>query len=296
VLSDPEKRKIYDQFGEDGLKGGMPSGAANGGGMPGGFPAGGFQFRPGNAEDIFSQFFGGASPFGGGGGGFGGMMDEDEGGFGSFMGMPGGASRMFTGGMPGMGGGAMRGGPFGGGPPAPTEHPLSFSLEELYKGCTKRLKVSRTITEPSGNSMRVQEPLEVNAKPGHKKGTKFTFAEKGDEGPGRRAADVVIVIDERPHPVFTREGNDLHYTYRLPLADALCGPTMRVPTLDGRQLDVVMEGVAHPHAVKVVRGEGMPISKSPGTKGDLRIHFDIAFPKSLSPQQKAAIRANLPAR
>ena len=55
VLSDPDKRKVYDQFGEDGLKGGIPPGAANGGGMPGGFPAGGFQFRPGNAEDIFSQ-------------------------------------------------------------------------------------------------------------------------------------------------------------------------------------------------------------------------------------------------
>lgn len=55
VLSDPEKRKVYDQFGEDGLKGGIPPGAANGGGMPGGFPAGGFSFRPGNAEDIFAQ-------------------------------------------------------------------------------------------------------------------------------------------------------------------------------------------------------------------------------------------------
>ena len=55
VLSDPEKRKVYDQFGEDGLKGGIPPGAANGGGMPGGFPAGGFQFRPSNAEDIFAQ-------------------------------------------------------------------------------------------------------------------------------------------------------------------------------------------------------------------------------------------------
>ena len=55
VLSDPDKRKVYDQFGEDGLKGGIPPGAANGGGMPGGFPAGGFSFRPGNAEDIFSQ-------------------------------------------------------------------------------------------------------------------------------------------------------------------------------------------------------------------------------------------------
>lgn len=118
----------------------------------------------------------------------------------------------------------------------------------------------------------------------------------GDERPGQRAGDVVIVIDEKPHPLFTREGNDLHYTHRLPLADALCGPTMHVPTLDGRRLDVVMEGVAHPNAVKVVRGEGMPISKAPGTRGDLRIHFDIIFPKSLSPQQKAAVRANLPAR
>ncbi len=121
-------------------------------------------------------------------------------------------------------------------------------------------------------------------------------ADTGDERPGQRASDMVIIIDEKAHPVFRREGNDLHYTYRLPLADALCGPTMRVPTLDGRQLEVVMEGVAHPNAVKVVKGEGMPISKAPGTKGDLRIHFDIVFPKSLSPQQKTAIRANLPAR
>lgn len=75
----------------------------------------------------------------------------------------------------GMGGG-MR--PFGGGTPA-SEHTVGFSLEELYKGCTKRLKVSRTISDTSGQTMRVQEPLDVTAKPGHKKGTKFTFAEKG---------------------------------------------------------------------------------------------------------------------
>ncbi len=82
--------------------------------------------------------------------------------------------------MPGMGGmGGMRGGPFGGGASQPTEHTLAFSLEELYQGTTKRLKVSRMVTDPSGHSMRVQEPLDVVAKPGHKKGTKFTFPEKG---------------------------------------------------------------------------------------------------------------------
>ena len=74
-------------------------------------------------------------------------------------------------------GGGMR--PFGGRAPA-SEHTLGFTLEELYRGCTKRLKVSRTISDPSGQSMRLQETLDVNVKPGHKKGTRFTFAEKGE--------------------------------------------------------------------------------------------------------------------
>ncbi len=112
VLSDKNKRAVYDQFGEDGLKGGPPPSGTNGG-FPGGFPGGGGAsfsfsgfpggapgggFKPGNAEDIFKTFF---ANFGGAGG-MGGAADfMDTGDDQDFGGM--------FGGMPGMGRGGMSG-------------------------------------------------------------------------------------------------------------------------------------------------------------------------------------------
>ena len=66
----------------------------------------------------------------------------------------------------------------------------------------------------------------------------MTSMSAGDERPGTVPADIVFVIEEKPHPVFTREGNDLVYTAKLPLVDALCGATVRLTSLDGRQLTV----------------------------------------------------------
>jgi DnaJ homolog subfamily B member 4 len=62
----------------------------------------------------------------------------------------------------------------------PIERVLPFSLEELYKGCTRKMKISRNIYDASsGKSVPVQEILTIDVKPGWKKGTKLTFAEKG---------------------------------------------------------------------------------------------------------------------
>ncbi|KAK9813599.1 hypothetical protein WJX73_009578 [Symbiochloris irregularis] len=289
VLSDKDKRQMYDQFGEEGLKGGMPAAGGGGmGGFPGGFPGGGgAQFRASNPEDIFKQFFGGSDPFAEG---YGESSHSRRGS--SFSSFPGG------GGMGGHGLHSLFGNGFGGGSQSfgggggsrqdPTiEHDLPCTLEELYRGTTKRMRLSKG---PGSQG----EILAVEVKPGWKAGTKITFDQKGDARPGAIPADVSFTIKEQPHAVFRREGHDLLMTHKLPLADALCGHTLTVTTLDGRSIPVTVNGVASPSVVKVVKGEGMPISKTPGLKGDLRISFEVQFPKSLSEQQKEGLRQLLP--
>lgn len=146
-------------------------------------------------------------------------------------------------------------------------------------------------------------------KPGWKTGTKITFKGEGDELPGRPAADICFVLKEKPDSSFTRDGNNLVYKVKsspvcaslwlikfsvcvqatIPLRDALLGTTLSVTTLDDRKLSIPAD-YAKPGAVKIVLGEGMPISKAPGTKGDLIVKFDVAFPQSLTDSQKAKIR------
>lgn len=72
--------------------------------------------------------------------------------------------------------------------------------------------------------------------------------------------------------------------------EALCGTTIRLTTLDGRPLSIPVREVATPVGEKVVPGEGMPLTKSPGSRGNLRIKFDVVFPRTLSDQQKASLR------
>lgn len=69
---------------------------------------------------------------------------------------------------------------------------------------------------------------QVEVKPGWKAGTRITFPGKGDERPGRPADDVVFVLKEAPHPRFTRSGNDLHTTVKVPLVTALTGGSVQV--------------------------------------------------------------------
>lgn len=290
ALSDPEKRKIYDQFGEEGLKQGVPppgaAGFGAGNGFPGGFPAGGggtqFRWQPRAANDIFSEFFGSGGGFGGGGG-----MEDLFGGMGGGRSFSGGAGFPGMGGMGGMGGGRRK--------DPPLHSKLPTTLEEMYKGSTRKMKISRTIYDAaSGKATRVSEVLTIDIKPGWKAGTKITFAEKGDEHPGREAADIVFQIDEKPHPTFKRDGNDLIYTHRLPLVDALSGTTVQLQGLDGSPIRVPVDEVITPDTVKVVRGKGMPISKTPGQHGDLRIKFKIDFPRRLDSSQKQKIKEDLP--
>ncbi|GLT27515.1 hypothetical protein SLA2020_025050 [Shorea laevis] len=279
VLSDLQKRAVYDQYGEEGLKGQVPPPGAGGEtyfsseDIPGSF-----RFNPRNANDIFAEFFG----FGGGGGG--GMSgsrfstsffdDDIFGSFGEGMGGGGGAS---------MHHGGPRKAP-------PIENTLRCSLEELYKGTTKKMKISREIVDISGKTMQVEEILTIDVKPGWKKGTKITFPEKGNEHPNVIPADLVFIIDEKSHNVYTRDGNDLIVTQRISLAEALTGYTVHLTTLDGRNLTIPVNNIIHPNYEEVVPSEGMPIQKDPSKRGNLRIKFNIKFPTRLTTEQKAGIK------
>jgi len=293
VLSDKQKRAIYDKYGEEGLKNGAP-----GGGFPGGGRGGGghhtftHTFTPGDANDIFSQFFGGA--FGGNGGGarfssFGGQgqggginMADILSGMGGMGGMPGG-----MGGMPGgMGGGGFNRGPRKG---AAKVVKMPFTLEQLATGHTKKIKVTRTLL----NGQTEAKTVEISVKPGYKAGTKITFEGYGNEERGMQAGDLIFEISETPHAEFKRNGGDLIMTRNISLEQALCGTQFSVKPLTGSAITVDTRGeVVRPGSRNVLSGQGMPIRKS-GTisrRGNLIIQWNIVFPSSLTQKQKQLVK------
>lgn len=136
----------------------------------------------------------------------------------------------------------------------------------------------------------MEEILTIDIKPGWKKGTKITFPEKGNEQPNVIPADLVFIIDEKPHGVFTRDGNDLIVTQKISLAEALTGYTAHLTTLDGRSLTIPINNVISPTYEEIVLREGMPMQKDPTKKGNLRIKFNIKFPSRLTTEQKAGIK------
>ncbi|KAM0029269.1 putative chaperone DnaJ, HSP40/DnaJ peptide-binding protein [Helianthus debilis subsp. tardiflorus] len=121
--------------------------------------------------------------------------------------------------------------------------------------------------------MTVEEILNINIKPGWKRGTKIKFPEKGNEQPNVIPADLVFIIDEKPHSTYTRDVKDLVVTQRITLAEALTGYTVHVTTVDGRNLTILINNVIHPDYEEIVPKEGMPILKDPTKKGNMRIKF-----------------------
>ncbi|VAH01661.1 unnamed protein product [Triticum turgidum subsp. durum] len=142
----------------------------------------------------------------------------------------------------------------------------------------------------SWKPMSVEEILTIDIKPGWKKGTKITFPEKGNETRNVIPSDLVFIIEERAHPKFKRDGNDLVYTHKISLVDALTGCAVQLTTLDGRSLTVPVKSVISPTYEEVVQGEGMPITREPSKKGNLRIKFQIKFPTALTADQKAGVQ------
>jgi len=122
--------------------------------------------------------------------------------------------------------------------------------------------------------------LEVHVDKGMKDAQKIFFRGEGDQQPGVEAGDVVIVLHQKQHERFKRQGDDLHLMHTITLTEALCGFCYVLKHLDGRDLVIRHPpgNVIEPGSVKVVPGEGMPRYRSPFEKGELFIQFDVSFP------------------
>ncbi|XP_010532198.1 PREDICTED: dnaJ homolog subfamily B member 4 [Tarenaya hassleriana] len=174
--------------------------------------------------------------------------------------------------------------------PPPTEEELICTLEELCKGCTKKIKIKRDVMTSSGEVSREEEMVEIKVEPGWKGGTKVTFEGKGNEAMGSAPADLTFVITEKEHDLFTREGDDLEMEVEIPLVEALTGCEISVQLLDGDNINLRIDDVIHHGYTMVIQGKGMPRAKEKEKRGDLMIKFWTKFPRRLSDYQRAEIR------
>ncbi|KAH8296266.1 hypothetical protein KR054_003846 [Drosophila jambulina] len=296
VLSDKKKRDIFDKYGEDGLKGGTPG--PDGNSQPGAYT---YQFH-GDPRATFAQFFGSSDPFGVFFGGGDNMFGVQTGGVNNEIFM--GPEDMFGGGaFAGNPMGAFRSQSFNAQAPSrkrqqpqdpPIEHDLYVTLEEVDKGCTKKMKISKMASD-NGRPYKEEKVLSITVKPGWKAGTKITFPKEGDAMPNKTPADIIFIIRDKPHPQFKREGSDLRYTAQVSLKQALCGHPISVPTLQGDRIPVnPNREIITPTTTRRIAGRGLPFPKEPSRRGDLLVAFDIKFPEKLSPSAVNQLAELLP--
>ncbi|XP_062218080.1 uncharacterized protein LOC133918291 [Phragmites australis] len=280
ALSDPEKRAIYDQYGEEGLKGMPPPGshsrASTAAGSSG--PSN-FRYNPSDADDLFAEFMASNKPY---------SFDKDRARFqprSHWTSARDSRSETFSGSQKESSASTSQLEK-----PMPIGKTLLCTFEELYNGTKKKMKITRNVAKPDGKVEVETEILAVEVLPGWKKGTKITFPNKGDKLHGQLPQDLTFVLDAKPHDVYSLEGNNLLVKQEIRLVDALAGTAINIKTLDGRNLPVRVEEVVRPGYEVVLENEGWPIRKEPGKKGKLVIKFDVTFPTRLTSSQRAAIR------
>ncbi len=153
------------------------------------------------------------------------------------------------------------------------EAEATISLEEAARGTTRTVQVG-------GRRVEVRIP------PGVTDGTRIRAAGQGEPGRGRgRPGHLYLRVRVQPHPVFTREGDDLHVRVPVPLDIALLGGEVMVPTLRGSQVALKVPAGSQNRTRLRLRGLGMPRLGRSGN-GDLYAELDVRLPSSLPPEAR----------
>ncbi len=250
VLSDPEKRRKYDELGQN-----YQQWQQTGGG-PGGFdwsqgaagPGRGTRVEYGDLNDLFG---------GAGGSGFSDFFESLFGGMGA-------------------GPGAMRGAQPGG-HSRDMEHEVDISLEEAFRGGAR-------IVEMDGKRLEVKIPAGV------KTGSRVRVAGEamaGGKSGGR--GDLYLRIKVLPHATFERRDDDLHCEVPVDLFAALLGGEVRVPTLSGPLALRIPAGTQAGRAFRLA-GQGMPRLRAPQERGDLYAKVRVMLPEKLDDREQKLVR------
>jgi molecular chaperone DnaJ len=137
--------------------------------------------------------------------------------------------------------------------------------------------------------VRTRRTITMKIPAGVDTGTRIQLAGKGEVGPaGGPPGDLYVEIVERPHPTFTRRGDDIHCTLEVPMTAAALGTTVELPTLDGVEQVDVRPG-AQSGEVQTLRGLGVTHLRGAG-RGDLVVHMSVLTPTRLDEQQEQLLR------
>jgi len=165
-------------------------------------------------------------------------------------------------------------------------HELAFDLADFYRGRAIRVAIERSGFGLDGRPCREECALTIRVEPGMRDGDRVEFPGCGNAAyPGAEAGAVIFVLREKPHPRFTRVGDDLRMRKKLTLAEALCGFSFTLKLLDGRTIMVQSRdgSVTRPGTVKRIPHKGMPKRRRYASTsldyGDLFIEFDVEWPR-----------------
>ncbi|KAJ3012967.1 DnaJ- protein scj1 [Thoreauomyces humboldtii] len=286
VLSDDEKRRIYDQYGEEGLKGS------------------GQQFH--NPFDIFQQFGG----FGGGGfGGFGHQHTQQQKGPEVNMDLSVTLEELYLGtsfevevnkqiicptcrgsgakhqndvktctGCQGSGIKTVR---------QMLAPGMYTQMQTHCDQCGGRGKIVKSkCASCSGTKVRRgSHQVTVTVEAGMQDAQRIVLDQESDESPDVTPGDLIFTVRATPHPVFTRNGDNLYMKETISLKEALLGVDRKVKHLDGRVVNIKRSGVTQPGFVQTIKGEGMPTHQFPSEKGILFVEYVVIIPERLTKAQ-----------
>ena len=270
VIGDADKRKKYDELGsnwkmyEQAQRGGGGGGAGgfDPGQWSGNFAGGAGQgtYRTMTAEEM-RDLFGNEDPFS------------------DFF------HAFFSGGEPQMRGRGGRAGSRGAAPRQgrDVEHPLELSLEDAYRGTTRRLSM-----EHDGQTRNV----DVRIPAGVGEGSRVRVPGEGEQGAGgATSGDLYLRVHITPDVRFERKGQDLHAKVRVPVTTAVLGGEADVASPTGKPIRLRIPPGTQNGQVFRLRGKGMPLVGKPNEFGDLYATVDAELPRQLTPEERSHYEA-----